>query len=551
MDFKEQLAIILKEHNIANALELLEVPPNPELGDYALPCFTFAKELKKAPPMIAQDLANKITEKNINFIKDVKALGPYVNITIKPTALIKEAFAEHKIPPNNKVMVIDYSSPNIAKPFGIGHLRSTVIGGALKRIYTYNGWKVVGINYIGDWGTQFGKLICAYKKWPVDITDEPIKKLLSIYVKFHEEAKNDPTLDDQAREEFKKLEDGDKENLALWEQFRELSLIEFNKLYTRMHISFDSTAGEAFYNDKMDSAIELLKEKGLLEESEGAQIVNLSDEGIETPPMLLKSNGTTSYITRDLAAILYRKEHYKFDKALYEIGSEQQLHLKQLFAIVKKLGHEWYKNCVHVNHGLYRFEEGKMSTRKGQVIFIEDVFAQAKEKTLATIEAKNPDLKNKEEIAEAVALGAIVFNDLKNDRVLDIQFDWDEILNFEGESGPYLIYTHARLRSILRKSDVKPLADYELLADENAVAIARHLLQFNNTIAQIIESNKPHTLARYLLELAKLMNSYYQHHRVIQDNKMLEQARLALIEKVADQLKIGLELLGITALEEM
>lgn len=548
MDFKKQIADLAAAQGVVNAQILLEVPPNPQLGDYALPCFILAKELKKAPVAIAQEIAQKISAP---FLQKVVATGPYVNFFIKPNELIKAAFKDHHHKSNGKTVVIDYSSPNIAKPFGIGHLRSTVIGGALKRIYTYAGWKAIGINHLGDWGTQFGKLICAYKKWPVDIKEDPIKKLLEIYVKFHAEAEKDPSLEDEAREEFKKLEQGDAENLQLWEEFKSLSLEEFNKIYERMHVNFESTAGEAFYNDKMQRVINELTEKGLLVESEGALIVNLEDEGIATPAIILKSNDTTTYITRDLAAALYRHDTYQFDKALYEIGSEQQLHLKQIIAIIKKLGYDWYTQCIHVNHGLYRFEEGKMSTRKGQVIFIEDVFAQAKEQTIATIEKKNPNLNNKEDVAEAVAIGAIIFNDLKNDRTNDILFNWDEILDFEGESGPYLIYTHARLRSILKKSNTGAMLDCALLADDEGLGIARHLLAFDETIRQIIETNKPHILARYLLDLARMMNSYYQHHRVIQEDKMLEQARLALVEKVADRLKLGLELLGITALNEM
>jgi len=555
MGFPQQIAGLFASLEVKEALPLLEIPPEAALGDYALPCFHLARERKKAPQAVAQELAAQLAgHPDATFLAKVVATGPYVNFFIKPATLIKAAFEETARKPLGKTMVIDYSSPNIAKPFGIGHLRSTVIGGALKRVYAYAGWKTVGINHLGDWGTQFGKLIVAYKRWPVDIahSETPIKDLLALYVRFHAEAEKDLSLEEAARAEFKRLEEGDAENTALWQQFRDLSLAEFGRLYEKMHVSFESTAGEAFYNDKMTPVVDELQEKGLLEKDDGALVVKFDpEERFSVPAIIIKSDGATTYMTRDLAAILYRKQTYNFDRILYEIGSEQNLHLRQLFAIVKRMGHPWWTQCFHVNHGLYRFEEGKMSTRKGQVVFIEDVLAQAVERTLATIKEKNPDLSDKEAVAERVAVGAIIFNDLKNDRILDIIFDWDEILDFEGESGPYLMYTHARLRSILRKSDQQPLLDPTMLADEEGLAVARHLLLFDTAIDQVVENNKPHTLARWLLGMAALINSYYQKHRVIQEDKMLEQARLALVSRVADRLKLGLELLGIWAPEEM
>lgn len=553
MDFTQELKGILASLGIKDAP--VEIPPNPALGDYAMPCFTLAKERKEAPPKIAQDIATQVTaHPDAGFLAKTVATGPYVNFFIKPAALIKAAFQETPRKELGKTVVIDYSSPNIAKPFGIGHLRSTVIGGALKRIYAYAGWKTVGINHLGDWGTQFGKLIYAYKHWPVDLSqrEDPIKGLLEIYVKFHAEAEKDPSLEEAARVEFKKLEEGDAENTRLWQEFRDLSLAEFNRIYEKMNVTFESTAGEAFYNDKMSVVVDELVAKGLLEKDDGAMVVKFDEnEGISAPAIILKSDGATTYITRDLAAILYRKKTYNFDRTLYEIGTEQNLHMRQLFAVIKKMGYSWWDCGFHVNHGLYRFEEGKMSTRKGQVIFIDEVFAQAKERTLATIQEKNPDLADKETVAERVAIGAIIFNDLKNDRILDILFDWDEILDFEGESGPYLMYTHARLRSIMRKSGQAPLLDPTMLVDDEALAVARHLLLFEHVIDQVVETNKPHTLARWLLDMASLVNSYYQKHRVIQEDKMLEQARLALIERVADRLKLGLGLLGLWAPSEM
>ncbi len=550
MDFKAAIARLLEAQGIADVT--LEVPPDSKLGDYAFPCFPLAKERKMAPQAIAQELAAKIaTDPAADFLERVAATGPYVNFFIKQTALVAAAFEEPEYQPNGKRVVIEHSSPNIAKPFGIGHLRSTVIGGALKRVYEYAGWEVVGINHLGDWGTQFGKLIAAYKRWPTDITEDPIKKLLELYVRFHAEAEKDPTLDDAGREEFRKLEAGDPENVALWKQFRELSLQEFDRIYARLHVSFESTAGEAFYNDKMIPVLDELKAKGLTEEDEGALIVRLEDMGIQTPAIVLKSDGATIYATRDLAAAIYRKKEYNFDRMLYEVGSEQTLHFRQLFAMLKKMGHEWAEDCQHIAHGLYRFDTGKMSTRKGQVIFIEDVLQQAVERSLKTIDQKNPDLLEKEMVAEQVGIGAVIFFDLRSDRLKDIVFDWDEMLDFEGETGPYVQYTHARLCSILRKSGLEPKANPELLMTPEEIALARQLLAFPDTIEQVIKNDKPHILARHLLDLSQLVNSFYQKHRIIQDDKDLERARLALIEKTAARIELGLSLLGIMAPQEM
>ncbi|MBN1792079.1 arginine--tRNA ligase [Candidatus Woesearchaeota archaeon] len=550
---KEVIALLSKETKLSaeDADKLVEVPPDPKLGDYAFPCFSLAKAFRKAPQAIAQEIAGQIKLKPKGAVERIEAVGSYINFFISQSELVKESFKKVHFKKNNKTVVLDYSSPNIAKPFGIGHLRSTVIGAALKRVYEFAGWKAVGINHLGDWGTQFGKLIVAYKKWPCDLHQDPIKKLLDLYVKFHSEAEKNPSLEDEARLEFKKLEDGDKENMRLWKEFRELSLEEFKQIYKRLDVEFDSYAGEAFYNDKMDSVVDDLKKKGLLVESEGAFIVDLKDEGIETPAIILKKDGSTIYTTRDLAAILYRKKHYHFDRILYEVGSEQTLHFKQLFSIIRKMGYSWEKDCFHVSHGLYMFETGKMSTRKGQVIFIEDVLKKAVDLSLDIIKEKNPDLKGKEKVAEKVGIGAILFYDLKNDRNKDILFDWDEVLDFEGETGPYIQYTHARLKSILRKSKREPKLHVDALCGEEEAIIARKMLGFEQAIEQVIQHDKPHILARHVLDLAQMINGYYQRNRIIQDDKKLEEARLALIEHAAGQIKLGLSLLGIDAPEEM
>lgn len=550
MDFKERINALLEEHDIKNPQ--IEVPPNPALGDYAVPCFALAKERKAPPPKIAEELASAIGSALPEYLEKVTAAGPYVNFFVKPSQIVSAAFRDPFFAPTGKKVVVEYSSPNIAKPFGIGHLRSTVIGGALRRIYEHAGWTSVGINHPGDWGTQFGKLIAAYKRWPTDISEEPIKKLLDLYVRFHDEAEKDPTLEHAGREEFRKLEEGDPENRALWEQFRSLSLVEFENIWQQLHCTFDETQGEAFYTDKMMPVVEELKQKNILEEDEGALIVRFTkEEGIETPAIILKSDGTTIYATRDLAAAIYRKQKYGFDRMLYEVGGEQQLHFKQVFAILKRAGYAWADECHHVWHGLYRFEEGKMSTRRGKVIFIDDVLTQAIDLSRKTIEEKNPGLSNKEEVARQVGIGAIIFFDLKNDRTKDIIFDWNDILNFEGESGPYLQYTYARLKSAMRKSTETPTERPELLNTPEELAVARQLNAFKEAIEQAVQNNKPHIIARYLLDLAQLVNSSYQKHRIIQEDKELEQARLALTGKAADRIRLGLSLLGIDAPEEM
>ncbi len=544
MTFKDRIGKLLSDHQVDPAL--LAIPPDAAMGDYALPCFTLAKGTN--PAAFAKELAAKL---HAPFLETVVSTGPYVNFRIKGAALMEAAFHDPAFPAIHKTVVVEYSSPNIAKPFGIGHLRSTVIGGSLRRIYEFAGWKTIGINHPGDWGTQFGKIIAAYRRWPTNLEEDPIKKLLALYVRFHDEAEKDPELEQEGRDEFRKLEAGDPENVKLWEQIKDLSTKEYEKIWHKLDCSFTATEGEAFYSDKMMPVVEELQQKGLAVEDDGALIVRLEDEGIPTPVIILKRDGTTIYATRDLAAAIYRHKKYKFDRMLYEVGGEQQLHFQQIFAVLKKAGYDWHNECHHVWHGLYRFPEGKMSTRKGRVIFLEEVFARAVEQCLATIREKNPELAHPEHIAEMVGYGAIIFNDLKNDRTRDIAFDWDTILNFEGESGPFLQYTHARLRSILRKSDETPELRAELLTAPEELTLGRRLLAFEEVIRQVVQTNKPHTLARHLLDLAADLNGWYQNNRVIQEDKALERARLALVMKVADRLKLGLALLGIQAPDEM
>lgn len=551
--FQQKIAKVLAQHLSREESEiatLIERPPE-EMGDFAFPCFALAKELKKAPAVIAEELAEQCKDE---LFSRVEAKGPYVNFFLKPEKIIETSFEEVSFDKKNKKVVIEFSSPNIAKPFGIGHLRSTVIGAALARTYELAGWDVVKLNHLGDWGTQFGKLIWAYKKYSPHIggdTVEGILQMFNYYVDFHKEAENNPAIIDKGREEFRKLEQGDEQNKKLWEKLRKVSIKEFEQVYKRLNVTFDSYNGESFYTDKMPAVVDKLEENNLLEESEGAQIVNLEDEGIETPALIMKKDGSTLYLTRDLAAILYRKKEYQFDRMLYEVGNEQALHFKQLFAVTKKLGYDWHKDCEHVGHGLYRFPDGKMSTRKGKTIFVDEVLDKAVALSKETIQEKNPELKDAQEVAEIVGVGAIMFNDLKNDRVNDINFSWKEILNFEGESGPYLQYTYARLKSILRKSTETPTLNPKLLTSEEEIRIAKQINTFPEVIEKVISTNKPHSIARYALDLAQLTNTYYQKHKIIQEDKNLESARLSLIELVSQNIKKSLELLGINVPEEM
>ncbi|EGO88079.1 arginyl-tRNA synthetase, partial [Clostridium botulinum C str. Stockholm] len=462
MDYKKIIAERIKE-NVEldlNTIEgLIEIPPKSDMGDYAFPCFQLAKAFRKAPNMIAEELSSKIN--NEGFEK-VVALGPYLNFFMDKGSFVKDTLNKvieegerygSSEEGKGKNVTIDYSSPNIAKPFHVGHLFSTAIGNSLYRMLNFEGYNSIGINHLGDWGTQFGKLISAYKRWVDEdaLEKDPIKELLRIYVKFHDEAEKDPSLEDEGRMYFKKLEDGEKEEVELWERFKNLSLKEFKKVYELLGVKFDSYAGESFYNDKMDSVIKEIDEKGILVESNGAKVVMMDDENIP-PCIIVKGDGATIYATRDLAAAFYRKKNYDFHKSIYVVGSDQSLHFKQVFKTIEKMGYNWADDCKHVAFGLVRFADKKLSTRKGQVIFLEDLLNESVSKTLEVINEKNPELKNKEEVAKKVGIGAIIFTYLKNKREKDIVFNWNEMLNFEGETGPYVQYTYARGKSILRRA---------------------------------------------------------------------------------------------------
>ena len=438
----------------------VETPPEQKLGDLAFPCFVLAKTLRKAPPMIAAELAEKFS--NDEHLAKAEAVGGYLNFfynraeftenIINEVTQKGEDYGKLNIG-EGKTVLVEYSSPNIAKPFHIGHLFSTAIGNSLERIFARLGYKTVSINHLGDWGTQFGKLICAYKRWGEKevIEKDPINELLKIYVKFHEEAEKNPELEEEAREYFKKLEDGEEETTALWQNFRDLSLVEFNRVYDMLGVKFDSYAGESFYSDKMTEVVEILREKQLLTESNGAQVVDLSE--LDIPPcIILKSDGATIYATRDIAAALYRHRTYNFEKNIYVVGTPQKLHFEQIFAVMTKADWEWAKDCVHVGFGLVKFPDKKLSTRHGDVVFLEDVLKESVNKTMEIISANSPDMENKEEVAEKIGIGAVLYTFLKNSREKDIVFSWDSMLDFEGESAPYVQYSYARGRSILRRS---------------------------------------------------------------------------------------------------
>ncbi|ENQ3107762.1 arginine--tRNA ligase [Bacillus cereus] len=536
---------------------LIETPKQDEFGDAAFPCFTLAKQYKKSPAVIAQELANQLSHP---FFTKVEAVGPYVNVffdrqTVSNEVLNtildgKEEYGQLYFG-QEKTVVIDYSSPNIAKPFSMGHLRSTMIGNALKQICEKCGFEVVGINYVGDWGTQFGKLITAYKKWGDEelVREDPIRELFKLYVRFHEEVKEYPMLEEEGRAWFKKLEDGNEEAVYLWNWFRHESLKEFSRIYELLGVEFSNFQGEAFYNDKMDDFVTLLEEKGLLEESDGAQVVNLEAEGM--PPCLIKkSDGATLYATRDLTAALYRQNTYKFDKALYVVGDEQSLHFSQFFTVLKKLGFQWVEGMSHVPFGLILKDGKKMSTRKGKVVLLEEVLEEAITLAKQNIEEKNPNLKKKAEVARQVGVGAVIFHDLKNERMHNIEFSLENMLKFEGETGPYVQYTHARTCSLLKKSDMDIEKQELQLTDDISWTVIKLLHRFPQVIETAFAKYEPSHIAKYLLDVAQAFNKYYGNVRILEENAEKE-SRLALVNAVAVVLKEGLRLLGIEAPEEM
>ena len=564
-DFKVAVATCLKEHIEELTLEeitaLIEVPPNKDMGDFAFPCFKLAKVFRKAPNMIAAELSEKIEAKGV--ISNVTPLGGYINFFVNKSQLaetvIKDVLTKkekygHSDLGKDKTIVIDFSSPNIAKPFHIGHIRTTVIGNALYKIYDSQGYNTVRINHLGDYGTQFGKLIVAFKLWgnKEAVEANPIPELLKLYIQFHDEAERHPEMEDEARAWFTKLENGDKEAKELWQWFRDESLKEFARVYDLLDIEFDSYNGESFYSDKMDRIIDIIKDKGLLQESQGTNIVDLEEYNMP-PALITKNDGSTLYMTRDLAAALYRKENYDFEKCIYVVGSQQSLHFQQLFKVLELVGFEWAKDMVHVPFGMVALEEGTMSTRKGRVVFLEDVLKQAIEKTKETMLAKNPNALNVDEIAKQVGVGAVVFQELSNSRIKDYTFSWSRTLSFEGETGPYVQYTHARCCAVLRKAEEEVTTDinYELLNDVDSAEVLKVIASFNKTILNAMRKNEPHIITRFVLDLAQAFNKFYHDNSILVEDAELRKARLALVCATRQALENGLKLLGMQAPERM
>lgn len=569
-DFKQIIAEeIEKTTNIKSEqiLSNIGVPKDASNGDYAFPCFSLAKELKKSPVAIAEEIKQKIEQglENNKEISEVNAVNGFLNFKLNKNYIAKEVVEEFEKEKQHfgagkleKVqnIVIDYSAPNIAKPFHIGHLRSTVIGQALYNIYKFLGYNVTGINHLGDYGTQFGKLIEGYKRWGTeyDIENNPIDELTKIYIRINNLCKEDESVLEECRNNFKKLEDGDEYCTTLWKKFRDLSLKEFNKVYDVLGIKFDSLNGEAFYLDKMPEIINILEKAGKLEESEGAKVVKL---GEEMPPcLIIKSNGSTTYATRDLAAIKYRAETYDFDKAIYVTSYEQILHFKQVFETAKYLGlaPKYTNGLVHVPFGMVLSKDGKMSTREGKIIKLEDLLNEAIEKSRKVIENKNPNLENKEEVAKKVGIGAVIFNDLANSRIKDELFDWDTMLNFNGETGPYVQYTTVRAKSVLEKAGYQPDikdVNIEKMNDIDSQKIINQLYNFNNILKSVTEKEEPSILARYLIDLAQNFSSFYNNCHIITEDKELQNARLYITYMVKTVLEKGLNLLGIQVPEKM
>ena len=561
MDYKNQIAetiaAVVPELDKATILSKIEVPKDTKMGDYAFPAFLLAKERRMAPQQIASNIVSEIAT---DGFKEVKAVGPYVNFFLDQANFGAETLAEvlrhddygHNTDGEAGHVTIDMSSPNIAKPMSMGHLRSTVIGNSLAEIAKANGYQPIKINHLGDWGTQFGKLMSAYKRWgsEEEVKADPINTLVKYYVRFHKEAETQPELNDEGRAWFKKLEDGDEEAHELWSWFREESLKEFMELYNELDIDFDSFNGEAFYNDKMDAVIDTLKEKQLLVESQGAQVVDLEDEGLNVA-MIQRTDGATLYMTRDLAAAIFRKNNYNFVKSLYVVGGEQREHFKQLKAVLNKMDYEWANDIEHIPFGMITVDGKKLSTRSGRIVLLKDVLTDSVKLATAQIDEKNPDLPNKAEVAHEVGTGAVVFHDLMNERLGDFDFKLEEVVRFEGDTGPYVQYTNARAQSILRKAG-KPELDLTNLSidDEQVWETEKLVANFSDIVRRAWRDREPSVIAKYALNLARTFNKYYANSKILVEDDQLN-ARLALVTAVSNVLTESLRLLGVKAPQEM
>lgn len=572
IDFKKEIAEIIAK-NLEGLTEdeiksMIEIPQDQSMGDYAFPCFRLAKTMRKAPNLIAAELAEKL--KGEQLFSEVSPVNAYVNMFVSREEMMKstvsevleekENFGRSDIGGNKKV-IVEFSSPNIAKPFHIGHIRSTVIGNSLSKIYDALGYDVFKINHLGDYGTQFGKMICAYRRWGnrEDVINSPIKTLLGYYTKFHVEVEEHPELEGEARAIFTKLEQGSKEEVELWQWFREESLKEFQRVYDMLGIEFDSYNGESFYSDKMPRFEKELSDKGLLQESNGAQVVDLEEYKLGTA-LIKKSDGSSLYITRDIAAAVYRKENYDFYKNIYVVATQQNLHFQQLFKILELMGYDWANQCVHVPFGMVRLEEGTMSTRHGRVVFLEDVLNGAIEKTREIIEEKNPNIENLEEITSQVGIGAVVFNELSNNRIKDYTFKWDQILNFDGETGPYVQYTHARCASLLRKAGEDIVAkaqdpknvDFALLAkSDSAYELTKLIYAFPGVVEQAGEKYEPSIITRHIIDIAQCFNKFYHDEHIIVDDEVEKTSKIALVIATKRVIATGIGLLGMKAPERM
>ena len=546
-------------------MSMIETPADIKMGDYAFPCFKLAKLLRKAPPVIAKSIAEAIGDDPM--FEKVESVNAYVNMFVSKEDFAREVVSEaiekgddygRSSIGGGKKVIVEYSSPNIAKPFHIGHIRSTVIGNSIYKIYDFLGYDTMRINHLGDYGTQFGKMICAYRRWgnKEDVIKEPIKSLLSYYTKFHVEAEKDPALEDEARAIFAKLEKGEPEEVELWQWFRDESLKEFNRVYDMLGITFDSYNGESFYSDKMPRFVQELKDKGLLVEDAGAQIVKL-DEYDLPPALITKSDGSTLYITRDIAAAVYRKETYDFYKNIYVVASQQNLHFQQWIKVIELLGYDWAKDCVHVPFGLVSMEEGTMSTRQGRVIFLEDVLNRAVEQTRQIIKEKNVNTENIDETAKEVGIGAVVFNELSNYRIKDYVFSWDTVLNFEGETGPYVQYTHARACSILRNAGDDAVAkaragfDAKYITSESAHRLMSLIYEMPEVIVEAGEKYEPSIVTRHIVDISQAFNKFYHDEHILVDNEDEKIAKIALVLAAKTAIKNGLGLLGMKAPEKM
>jgi len=573
LNFKEIIAEKIADVTKINEDEIksyIEIPKDSKNGDYAFPCFRLAKELKKAPPIIANEIKEKLdemlSENQDEKIEKIEIAGGYLNFFINKNILVSEVLKE--ISSNEeygkselgkgKNIIVEYSAPNIAKPFHIGHLRTTLIGNALYRIYKYLGYNTTGINHLGDYGTQFGKMIEAYKMWgnEYNLKEDPINKMMDMYVRINNLCKEDENVLARCRENFRLLEAKDQYCVDLWNEFKDLSMVEFNKIYDLLDVKFDSYNGESFYADKIDEVIEKLEEQGKLIESEGAKIVDLEYAGINTPCIVQKSNGSSIYATRDLAAIMYRAKTYDFDKCLYVVAYEQNLYFKQIFEVAKFLVDEKYaKGLEHVSYGMVNLPTGKMSTRLGNVVKIEDLLNGTIEKAEEIISEKNPDLDNKEEVAKKVGIGAIVFNTLSTTTIKDQIFDWNTALNFQGETGPYIQYTYVRTKSVLEKVDnIIPNIDtikIENLKDEYSLNLIKLIHTFQDILVQVTEKNEPSILSRYLIDLSKAFSSFYNENKIIIEDKEVQDARVYLTYATGKVLKIGANLLGIKMPDKM